>query len=136
TADPWRAVPSHAAVVLRVPDAWSAWDRFSHTSQLWGAFEKVPSVAAAGKLLARTAARMEQDATLRDAFLGTPVLVTILRGGGDAIGCTFTGLMPSGEHAPLLAMTELLGADAAAAKSLSQGGTIQVRPDTALPALS
>lgn len=135
-ADPWRAVPAPSALVLQIPEAWSTWDRFTHTSQQWTALEQVPSVQAAGRLLARAAERMEHDAALRDALAGTPVLVALQRAGGDAVACVITGVLPGGPRAPLATIAELLGSDAAAAQALSRGGVVQVRPDTALPALS
>jgi hypothetical protein len=136
SADPWRAVPRQAAVVLQLPDAWGTWDRFTHTSLLWGAFEGVPAAAGAGRLLTATATRMEADAALRDALHGTSALVVLLREGGEDIGCLFIGTFTPGVEAPLATLSSLLGADAAAAQALAQGGTISVRPDTALPALS
>jgi hypothetical protein len=134
--DPWDAVPQHAAIVVYVPQAWSTWDRATHTTQLWGAFANAPGVAAAGRLLDRLALRLENDAALRNTVGDGPVLVAIMRSGGDRMGSLFVGTR-NGEGQPAdQALAEVLGADAATLQALATGGSVQVRPDTALPPLS
>ena len=77
--DPWQSVPQRAAVIIEVPDAWQTWDRFTHTSQLWGAIEQLPAMSAMGRLMARTNERMENDAALKSALANVPVLISITR---------------------------------------------------------
>ena len=131
-SDPWRAVPTQAAVIVQVPDAWETWDRFAHTAQLWGTLEQLPGGAAVGRLLSATVQRMEQDAALRNALQGRAVLHVMLRAGGEHIGHLTIGGLPLENGLPLPALADLLGADAAGAAALARGGTITVKPDSAL----
>nr|MDQ3100638.1 hypothetical protein [Bacteroidota bacterium] len=135
STDPWRAIPSNSAVIISVPDAWSTWDRFTHTSQIWSAFEEIPSFAAAGKLMTNTVERMHEDAALRGALKNAPVLICMLDDGRD-VGGLFIGTPNAGTSTPLGAFAELMGLDAAARNSLMKGEVVQIRPDTALPSLS
>ena len=80
-SDPWRAVPMQTAIVLELNEPWTVWDRFTHTSQLWGAVVELTAPAAMGRTIARAVERMENDAALRNALNGSPVLVALLRGG-------------------------------------------------------
>lgn len=134
--DPWRAIPERSAVVIEVPDAWTTWDRFTHTSQLWGSFEEVPGLAALGRLMARTSERAENDAALRSALQNVTMVISVTRTGGDHVDVLFACVPKRSDAAPLQAFAELLKADDATARALAQGDVVQVRPDTALPALS
>jgi len=134
--DPWRAIPERSAVVIAVPDAWTTWDRFTHTSQLWGSFEKVNGLAAVGRLMARTSERAENDAALRSALQDVTLVISVTRTGGEHVDVLFACAPKSSDVAPLQAFAELLKADDATTKALAQGEIVQVRPDTALPALS
>ncbi|MCW5899147.1 MAG: hypothetical protein KIT10_07730 [Flavobacteriales bacterium] len=131
-ADPWRAVPERAALVIVVPDAMRTWDRFTHTSQLWSAFERMPSAAAVGRGMARTWARMEADAGLRDALQGQEALVAIMRQGGGKLGILFILAMDEKGLGASRAMQESLGMDATSWAALLKGATTLARPDTAL----
>ncbi|HRH70352.1 MAG TPA: hypothetical protein PLB89_12670 [Flavobacteriales bacterium] len=134
--DPWRAIPDRSAVVIAVPDAWTTWDRFTHTSQLWSTFEKVPDLAALGRLMARTSERAENDAALRTALEDVTLVISVTRTGGDQVDLLFACVPKAADTSPLQAFAELLKADAATAQALAHGDVVQVRPDTALPALS
>lgn len=133
--DVWRSVPDQAAVVVELPDGWTGWDHFTHTSQLWSAFEKVPELAAIGRLMSRVVERTQNDAALRDALSGTPLLIALIAG-GDRPGCLFTGGLNTTDAATLVNFGALLGLDAATSATLLKGSTLAVRPDTALPELS
>ncbi|MEZ4740567.1 MAG: hypothetical protein R2818_14695 [Flavobacteriales bacterium] len=135
-ADPWNAMPERSAVIVEVPDAWTTWDRFTHTSQLWGAFEAEPSMAAVGRLMARSVERMENDAALRAALENVPLLISITRTGGDAVDLLIACVPKSANGVPTQAFADLLKADPATMNALAKGGVVQVRPDTALPELS
>jgi len=134
--DPWRAIPERSAVVIEVPDAWTTWDHFTHTSQLWGSFEQLPTLAALGHLMARTSVRAENDAALRSALQDVTMVISVTRTGSDHVDVLFACVPKSSESAPLQAFAELLKADEATTKALAKGEIVQVRPDTALPALS
>lgn len=136
TADVWRAIPDQAAIVIELPDAWGTWDRFTHTSQLWGAFEQLHELAAIGRLMTRTVERIQNDAALREAIGGTPLLVALMQQGGDRPGCLFTGVLNTTDRTALGNFTAILGLDAAATATLVNGTTVTLRPDTALPELS
>jgi hypothetical protein len=134
--DLWDAVPAQSAVIISVPDAWNTWDRFTHTSQLWEAFEQLPSFAAAGHIMSGTVERMQNDAALREALEDAPVLIALLRSGGNAVEGLFIGCPGLMGGTPLRSYAELMGLDEAARNALSRGDVIQIRPDTTLPALS
>ncbi len=134
--DPWRAIPDNSAVVISIPDAWNTWDRFTHTSQLWSAFEQIPAFASAGRLMARTVERMHDDAALRTALTDASMLVCLLPGDDPGSRAVFIATPGSEAETPLSAFSELIGLDAASKNSLLKGDIIKVKPDTALPSLS
>lgn len=136
TMDPWQAVPQRAAVIIEIPDAWQSWDRFTHTSQLWGAIEELPAMAAMGRLMARTVERMENDAALKSALADVPLVISITRTGGDAVDVLFACAPKSSNGVPMQAFAELLNGNEATVAALSKGGIVQVRPDTSRTALS
>lgn len=136
SADIWRVVPDQSAIIIEVPDALSTWDRFTHTSQLWNAFEELPEMAAIGRLLTEAAERTQNDAALRESMDGTPMLIVLMRGGGDRPGCLFAGTLATRDRSALGSFGALLGVDAATSASLLKGSTISARPDTSLPELS
>ncbi|MBX2972711.1 MAG: hypothetical protein KF797_06380 [Flavobacteriales bacterium] len=135
-ADPWRAIPERSAAILVIPDAWTTWDRFTHTSQFWTSLEHRPTVSAMGRIMDRTAARAENDAALRSALQQVTVLAALMRTGGDHVDVLVACTPRAGEAVPIHAFAELLKVDEASLATLDKGGVIQCRPDTALPALS
>lgn len=136
TMDPWQAVPQRAAVIIEIPDAWQSWDRFTHTSQLWGAIEELPAMAAMGRLMARTVERMENDAALKSALADVPLVISITRTGGDAVDVLFACVPKSSNGVPMQAFAELLNGNESTIAALSKGGIVQVRPDTSRAAFS
>ncbi|HMC98074.1 MAG TPA: DUF3352 domain-containing protein, partial [Flavobacteriales bacterium] len=133
--DVWRSIPDQPAIVIELPDAWGAWDRFTHTSQVWNALEQVPELAAIGTLMTRAVERTQNDAALRDALAGTPLIIAFIAG-GERPGCLFTGVLNTSDQAALGSFGAMLGLDARAAASLVTGKVITLRPDTSLPELS
>lgn len=136
TADPWIAMPDRSAVILEVPDAWVTWDRFTHTSQHWSSVEHVPAVAAVGRLMAQTMARAENDAALRGSLADVTVLVSLMRTGNEQVDLLLACVPRSVDGMPMRTFAELLKVDESAISTLQDGGTVQCRPDTALPAIS
>ena len=136
TTDPWRAIPDNSAIIISIDDAWVTWDRFTHTSQLWNAFEQIPEIAAAGRTMARTMERMQDDAALRNALTDASMLLCLLPGEDLKSRALLIGTSNPTAEIPIGAFTELLGSDAATRSSLLKGEIVQVRPDTALPPLS
>lgn len=134
TTDPWRAVPAHSAVIIEVPDALRTWDAFTHTSQVYGTFERIPAMAAVGKLMARLVEQRENDPAFRTSVEHTPALIALMRSGSEGTGVLIAAAPSSREALPTLA--QVLAIDPADAAELGQGAVITVRPDTALPALS
>lgn len=135
-ADPWSAMPQRSAVILEIPDAWVTWDRFTHTSQHWSSIEHIPAVAAMGRLMAQTTARAENDAALRASLHEVTLLTSVMRTGGEQVDLLLACVPRSVDGVPLRTFAELLKMDEAALNALKDGGTIQCRPDTALPVLS
>ena len=134
-ADPWNAMPERSAAIIEVPDAWTTWDRFTHTSQLWSAFERDPRFAAVGRLMGRSVARMENDAALRTALENVSLMVSITRTGGETVDLLIACVPKSANGVPMQAFGELLSADVATMSALAKGGVVQVRPDPVLPEL-
>lgn len=128
--DPWQSVPQRAAVIIEVPDAWQTWDRFTHTSQLWGAIEQLPAMSAMGRLMARTNERMENDAALKSALANVPVLISITRTGGDVVDVLFVCAPKRSNGVPMQAFAELLNGNEATVAALSKGDIVQVKPDS------
>ena len=126
--DPWQAVPSTSAVVLEIPDLRSGWERFTGTTQLWGAMEHLPGCAALDKLLRAVIEAMPGA----DAADPAPLLLVLPAGGQDDLLLIWSLPHARGHIA---GMGPALGADLGEASSLWNGGTITLRPDTALPAL-
>ena len=135
-ADVWSAIPERSAVIMEVPDAWTTWDRFTHTSQHWGNLERIPAVAAMGRLMAQTTVRAENDAALRGSLEGVTVLASVMRTSNEQVDLLLACVPKAVDGVPMRTFAELLKADEAALKTLKDGGTVQCRPDTALPALS
>lgn len=131
--DPWSAVPTQAVVIIEVPNALSAWDQFTHTSQLWNAVEQVPGVAASGKLLAQLIAQLDADEAFSNSLKDVPVLIAIQRDGGEQIGSLFILAPQKTNKSSVATIARILHADETA---LASGTQQEVRPDTALPALS
>lgn len=129
-------MPERSAVIVEVPDAWVTWDRFTHTSQHWSSFEHIPAVAALGRLMAQTTARAENDAALRSALEGVTILASVMRTGNEQVDLLLACVPKSVDGVPMRTFAELLKVDEAALNTLRDGGTVQCRPDTALPALS
>ncbi|MCB0763937.1 MAG: hypothetical protein KDB84_04470 [Flavobacteriales bacterium] len=132
-SDPWRSVPARSAVILEIPDALSTWDAFTHTSQLWGAFEQVPGIASASDLLAKVVAQLETDRAFEQSVAGVPLLVALMRDGGEHLGCLLVFAPDHMSSEGVATIAGILGADVSA---LNNGQVVEVRPDTALPALS
>lgn len=135
-ADPWIAIPERAAVIMEVPDAWVTWDHFTHTSQFWSTVEHLPQLAAVGRLMAQTTARAENDEALRAALKDVTMLAALMRTGNEQVDLLLTCAPHATDGVPAHAFAELLKMDDAVLHTLQQGGTVQCRPDTALPALS
>ena len=131
--DPWSAIPTQAAVIIEVPDALSTWDQFTHTSQLWNAVEQVPGVAASGKLVAQLVAQLDADEAFSNSLKNVPVLIAILRDGGEQIGSLFILAPQTPDKGSVATIARILHADE---NALASGTQLEVRPDTALPALS
>lgn len=67
TADPWQLLPAGARAVLALPDATTAWERWSHGSVLGSALKDLPALSALERLSTALA-------PVRDRLAGTPVL--------------------------------------------------------------
>ncbi len=67
TADPWLLLPAGTRAVLALPDATTAWERWSHGSVLGTALKDLPTLNALERLSTALA-------PVRDRLAGTPVL--------------------------------------------------------------
>lgn len=133
TADPWRAVPPNAAMIVELPEALKAWDEFAHTSQLHGALEQLPGMATAARVAERLMERHEGDASVREDLGRLQVVMSVSREGADGTGTMIAAGPVPGRLLTVLA--EALHVDASSTTALQQGGTVTARPDSALGAL-
>ncbi len=136
TADPWNAVPARSAIIVEVPDAWTTWDKFTHTSQLWSAVERSRSAAAVGRIMGRTMERAENDAALRNALADVDLLIALARSGNNTVDALLAFKPNTADAVPVNALAELLHADEASMKAVQRGEVVRIEPDTALPSLS
>jgi hypothetical protein len=134
--DPWAAMPAHTAVVLEFPDAFTEWDRLMHTSQHWTALEQLPGMAAAGRMAARIRSRMEDDAELRRALDGAPVVLGLLRTGGQGTGLLLACAPRHHDEAARTAMANALQLGAHEQAALAKGTVVTLAGDSALKDLS
>lgn len=132
--DPWRAVPAQAAVIIEVPDAWTHWDRFAHTSLLWSGWEKQPGTLALSRLMSKSAQAMEKSAALRDALGGSTILVALIRNGSKGTGFVAVGAIHG--TAPADALGDLLGVASSERTMLSTGQVTRAQFDPDLPPLA
>jgi hypothetical protein len=131
--DPWRAVPSHAALIVELPEALKAWDDFAHTSQLYGALEQLPTMAATGRMAKRLMERREGDAELREALDRLQVVMSVSREGAEGTGTMIAAGPVPGRLLNVLA--EALHVDASSTAALAEGRPITANPDSALGTL-
>ena len=131
--DPWRAIPTQAAVIIEVPDAWKSWDRFAHTSLLWSGWEKQPATLTLSKLMSKSAQAMEKDAVLRDALSGSTLLVALVRNGSKGAGFVAVGAV---HGTPPDALGDVLGVPASERTKLSTGQVTTAQFDPGLPSLA
>lgn len=127
-ADPWRAIPAEAAVIVEVPDALAAWDRFTHTSLLWRAWEPMRGPKRMAAVIGRVQQTLEADAALRQEWGAPAVIVALLRSGQGAADALFVG--PCGAL-PAERLAGLLGVDAAQARAFAEGRPVACAADSA-----
>lgn len=135
-ADPWKSVPARSAIIVEVPDAWTTWDKFTHTSQLWSTVERSRSAAAVGRIMVRTMERAENDAALRNALADVDLLIALARTGNNTVDALLACVPNTADAIPLNALAELLHVDEASMKAVQRGEVVQIDPDTALSPLS
>lgn len=129
SADPWRAVPAEAAVIIEAPDALASWDRFSHTSLQWRSWEKERGAQRFTSVIARLSARIEDDPDLRAALGDGAVLVALLRSGQEVADALFVGASHAASQAKLAA---LFAIDASHRARFDEGRPVPCTTDSAM----
>lgn len=76
-ADPWKALPAQAAVVIEVPAPLASWDRWTHTAQLWDALGQAGSATMVDALVERIASLSEEHPELVKRIDLATVLVAV-----------------------------------------------------------
>lgn len=127
TADPWHAVPEHAALIVEVPSPFTTWDRFTHTSLLWKGWEQGVGAHNLSAALQRAAKVMEKDPAIRSSLGEQPLLVALLRTGGQAVLPLYIIRIRTELDGKVL--QELLGLDGKSSAELLQGGTVSAASD-------
>ncbi|MBK9176999.1 MAG: hypothetical protein IPM46_11845 [Flavobacteriales bacterium] len=133
SADPWRAIPAEAAVIIEVPEALAHWDRFTHTSQLARGWEQQSSTKRLWRNLTRAARMLEQDAALRNAFGDPTVLVALVRSGQGA-SALFVG--PTGNSVPLEKLGAFFGLTEARRAAFAEGRPVACDADSSWQGLT
>lgn len=124
-ADPWRAVPAEAAIVLEVHDAFAAWDRFTHASLVWRAWESDSAAVRLARVMAHASKRMEADAALRAVLAESPLIVAVMPVGQAGPAPLVIGRAQGG--ADLQALAGLLAMDDASRTAFTEGRPTPVR---------
>ncbi len=124
-ADPWRAVPTEAAVIIELPHAWTTWDRSTHTSLLLSGWEK-QGAQGLSDLMAHMVSAMEKDATLRNAIGTGTVLIALMRNGSKGTGFVAVGAL--GDSMSPDALSDLLGISASERSALASGAVVSAAP--------
>lgn len=132
--DPWRAIPSHAAVIIEVPDIWATWDRFTHTSLLWRSWEEKAGARALASFMTHAAKAMESDADLRRSIGSCDVLITLIRSGPQGTGVLFTGVLQ--EPVRVESLSGLLGVGSGQIEALRSGRIVQSTIPSGGPSIS
>lgn len=130
-ADPWQAVPAHAAVIIEVPDAWAAWDRFTHTNLIWRDLEKQPGPHDIAILMAHLQQGLEKDPAFRSAVTGSPVLIALMRNGSKGTGWVAIGAWQG--ELPTSSILDLLGVAMNERSKITEGKLAMARPTERSP---
>lgn len=130
-ADPWRAMPEDAIVLVELPVPLDAWRSFTNTTQFWVDLEKRPACAAWQSALLRMAEVADADERLSKLLRSQPLVIS-LRPRGDDLAMLMAWPLPS-TPSVLQALSAMAGADLPSA--FWQGGQFAFRPDSALPSM-
>lgn len=128
-ADPWSALPADAVAVLEVPEPFTAWERFTGTSQFWGDLEAQPAFAALDTIMDRLA---RTGATPSGRQKQAPLLIAWKAGGGPTPAPVLTWPLTRSDQA-LSFLGHAFGSPVSDA--LWSGERLSLRADSALPAL-
>lgn len=94
TSDPWRAVPTDAAMVVEVSDPLRTWDRWTGTSLLWKNLLELPVAAELDAAMGRLADLAEGDPAIAGSIGAASVLVAIAPGPGTSARTIFILHLP------------------------------------------
>lgn len=132
-ADPWRAVPAEAAIIIEVPRALATWDRFAHTSLLWRDWEREPGAHRMSAALASLAQRLEEDSASRSAVEDMTALVAMLR---SARGANPVFIAPASRGLNAERLGSLFGMNSAQANGLNAGKPLVIAADSSWNGIS
>lgn len=131
--DPWSAVPAEAAIVIEVPGALGAWDRFLHTSLLLPDWEQGAGARRLTLALAHATRTLDGDQSIRSALGSSSVIVALLRSGQGVADPIFLG---SDGGLPKEKLAMLFGVDAEQALAFSEGRIVSCVNDSAWGGIS
>ncbi|MBK9147339.1 MAG: hypothetical protein IPM12_05890 [Flavobacteriales bacterium] len=132
-SDPWRAVPAEAALVIEVPDALGAWDRFIHTSLLWPDWEHMAGARQLALAMDHAARTLEGDQGIRSAMGSSSVIAALLRSGSGVADPVFLG---SDFGMDKVKLASLLGVAAGHASGFAEGRVVPCANDSAWGGIS
>ncbi len=128
--DPWSAIPPNAVAVLEVPQPFTAWERFTGTSQFWGDLEGQPAFAALDTIMDRLARSGAIPVGKRaDA---APLLIAWRATESETLVPVMSWPLGRSEQA-LVILGEAFGAPVS--PELWTGTRLRLQPDSALPAV-
>lgn len=132
-ADPWKAIPSEAAVIIEVPNMLTTWDRFAHTSLLWRDWEREPGARRLSAAMSSLLHKLEEDSLLLRSLGDPDLLVALIRSGHGAqpVFVTAPGAAASRER-----IASLLGISAQRMPELLSGKPVTCDGDSAWDGLS
>lgn len=128
-ADPWNALPVEAVAVLQVAEPFTAWDRFTGTSQFWGGMDSTRQGKAWAALFARLGENLSAAPAWARRIGKYPVLFAFAEG-DEGLPRLVAMNMP---HTPEAAALLRAGFQEEVPNGFWAGTNLDVRPDSAFP---
>jgi hypothetical protein len=130
-ADPWSAVPEEALAVLEVPEPFTAWERFTGTSQFWGEMDTTREGKAWTAMFLRLGESLMKVPSLARQLQLHPVVLSFSENDQGWPGLVAMNMPHSADAAALIGA----GFRAEVPESFWTGKALEVQPDSAFPAM-
>ena len=130
-ADPWSAVPEETLAVLEVPEPFTAWERFTGTSQFWGEMDTTREGKAWTAMFLRLGESLMKVPSLARQLQLHPVVLSFSENDQGWPGLVAMNMPHSADAAALIGA----GFRTEVPESLWTGKALEVQPDSAFPAM-